>query len=131
MPLADREPQRPPWQYLLGQAQQWAARIRAQRIPPASVDGVAWNQLRPPRRWHRCRAQSRGSVGPFRLVERCPCGGTRVDGDGPWLYRNQRVYENFGQGPAAGGENFPAGDPQPELIIELREALREEPDDDA
>ena len=129
MPLAD-EPGRPPWQRLLDLAQRWADRIADQRIPPTSVNGVAWNLLPVPHRWHRCRAQSWGSVGPFQMIERCPCGGTRIDGEGPWLYRNQCATENFGMGPQAGGENLDDGEPTPELMIELREALRGEPEDD-
>lgn len=131
MPLADGDPQRPPWQYLLGLAQQWADRLRDLRTPPTSADGIAWNQLPVPRRWHRCYGQSWGSVGPFQLVERCPCGGTRIDGEGPWLYRNCRAAENFGWGPERGGENFPADEPQPELIEQLRQTLREDRHDDA
>ncbi len=124
MPAAD---DRPPWRRLLDLAEQWLDRVRAERIPPTSIDGVAWNQLPIPRRWHRCHAQSYGSVGPFHLIERCPCGGTRIDREGPWLYRNQRATEHFGLGPQAGGENF--DEPQPDLMTELREALREDDDE--
>lgn len=126
MPAADDDP-RPPWQYLMGLAQQWADRIRPARIAPTSRNGVSWDQHPLPRRWHRCWAQSWGSVGPFRLVERCPCGGTRLDGKGRWLYRNRRRHQKHGTGPERGGENV-AGD-QPPLMTEMRETLREEPDD--
>lgn len=54
------------------------------------LDGVSWDEVPKPRRWHRCRAQTRGFVlGDY--VERCPCGGmsapARFKG---WIERNSR-----------------------------------------
>src|ERR1022692_4277303 len=54
-----------------------------------SLDGIDWGNGRVPRRWHRCRAQSRGHVQGDGMVERCNCGATRLGGDGPWIHRNE------------------------------------------
>jgi len=51
--------------------------------------GVQWWQAPPPRRRHRCRAQTRGTVAGLD-IERCRCGATRLEGDWPWFERNQR-----------------------------------------
>lgn len=51
--------------------------------------GVSWHKAPLPRRWHRCRVQTRGWFNEFDLVERCACGAIRLDG-GSWLERNQR-----------------------------------------
>lgn len=53
--------------------------------------GVDWVDAPLPRRRHRCRPQSRGRFGLLgRLVERCACGATRLDGEAPWFERNSR-----------------------------------------
>lgn len=100
----DRDP-RPSWQDLIVSAEQHLGTADDGRIPITHHNDLPWNFLPPPRRWHRCQAQSRGSCGPFRLVERCPCGGTRLDGRGRWLYRNRRALEHFGIGAATSTEN--------------------------
>lgn len=51
-------------------------------------DGVAWFDRPIPRRWHRCVPSTSAVDG--RLVERCACGSTRLDGYGPWMERNSR-----------------------------------------
>lgn len=56
------------------------------------------------------------------MLDRCPCGGTRIDG-GPWLHRNVRRQSQGGLGPTTGRENV--GDDGLTLIRELRQALRE------
>jgi len=50
-------------------------------------DGVNWFDAPLPRRWHRCRAQSRGNLGGH--VYRCACGAISPDGK-YWLERNSR-----------------------------------------
>jgi hypothetical protein len=52
------------------------------------VGGVAWWKAPVPRRWHRCRAQTRGRR-CFDEIERCACGAIRLNG-GVWLERNTR-----------------------------------------
>jgi hypothetical protein len=52
--------------------------------------GVAWPDAPVPRRWHACRAQTRGFTGPGDYFERCACGGIRLDRSGPWLEKNTR-----------------------------------------
>jgi hypothetical protein len=53
-------------------------------------EGVAWYDAPVPRRWHRCIPQTLAVHGG-RLVERCACGGIRIDGPrGPWMERNSR-----------------------------------------
>ncbi len=119
---------RPTWRYLIAAAQTWADRTARLRVPTAHVDGLAWNQLPPPRRWHHCWPQSWGSCGPFQLIEVCPCGGTRIDQTGPWLDRNwrrryaARRHQFWGGGPGSGGENV--GDTGPQLLVELRTTLQ-------
>jgi hypothetical protein len=49
-------------------------------------DGVSWLDVSPPRRWHRCYAQTRG-VDSMRVIERCPCGATRTYG--VWFGKNE------------------------------------------
>jgi len=51
--------------------------------------GVSWHKAPRPRRWHRCRVQTRGWFNDFDLVERCACGAIRLNGRS-WLERNQR-----------------------------------------
>lgn len=66
--------------------------------------GQAWNETRPPRRWHRCRAQTTGThpadcwvndgdtdtpVAIQIPVARCRCGAVSVDG-ARWALRNSR-----------------------------------------
>jgi hypothetical protein len=122
MPTA--EPSRPTWQDLIHRAQ--SILEGAERRPVTHHNGIAFNELVKPRRWHRCWAQSQGACGPFELVERCPCGAIRIDGPhSPWLGRNGRRYEQFGLGPGVGGENV--GDDGPDVLLELRTALREGP----
>jgi hypothetical protein len=52
------------------------------------VGGVPWWAAPVPRRWHRCRAQTRGWR-YFDEVERCACGAIRRNGRS-WLERNAR-----------------------------------------
>lgn len=47
-----------------------------------------WLTMPIPRRLHRCRAATTGTLGGL-LIRRCPCGGIRID-NGPWLERNTR-----------------------------------------
>lgn len=49
---------------------------------------VWWHDTAVPRRWHRCRAQSRGWVG-LNYYERCACGGLNINRWG-WVERNAR-----------------------------------------
>lgn len=52
-------------------------------------NGVAWYDAPIPRRWHRCKEQSR--YGYDELVRaRCACGGYRWGGERRWLQRNSR-----------------------------------------
>ena len=54
------------------------------------LDGVSWHKAPVPRRFHCCRPQTRGRLeSEFRLVERCACGATRLDGSGPWMSRRR------------------------------------------
>jgi hypothetical protein len=53
-----------------------------------SIGGVGWSDAGLPRRWHRCRPQTRGSV-RHRYTERCACGGMRLAPNGPWLNHNE------------------------------------------
>lgn len=54
-------------------------------------DGTSWRNAPVPRGWHRCTPWST-LYAPSDLVdaERCACGAIRLDGDGPWMYRNTR-----------------------------------------
>lgn len=114
-----RRPWEYPWQYLVSRAREHLD-DSVDRLPVTHIHDLPWHFLPPPRRWHRCWPQSRGSCGPFRLVERCPCGGTRLDGHGRWMYRNRRASENFGRGPGHGGENVGNTDP---LLIDMSHPL--------
>jgi hypothetical protein len=52
--------------------------------------GVAWNDIAPPPRRHRCWPQSKGRSGSV-WIEQCPCGAIReLTEDGRWLDRNRR-----------------------------------------
>lgn len=52
------------------------------------LDGIPWHQAPKPRRWHRCKAQTRGWIRWLTYVERCACGAI---GDGRvWANRNSR-----------------------------------------
>lgn len=48
------------------------------------LNGVPWEEAPRPRRFHRHWAQTRG-VADLRMIERCPCGGLRIDGYGGWM----------------------------------------------
>lgn len=124
MPDADR----PSWQELLARAQARVSRP-GWRVPVTHIHDMPWDLLPAPWRRHRCWPQSWGSIGPFRLVQRCPCGATRLDEDGPWLGRNLRRptfrdRRRLRRGPwvSPGGED--AGDTTP-ILLELRDALRD------
>lgn len=54
--------------------------------------GVAWWDAPIPRRWHRCTAQTRGTINYFEKVERCACGAFAYADESPriWLDRNSR-----------------------------------------
>lgn len=55
------------------------------------LDGVKHSDAPRPRRWHRCRAQSRGYLGEgFTYVERCACGALKIGRFGAWGERNSR-----------------------------------------
>ena len=55
------------------------------------LDGVPWSEVPLPRRWHRCRAQTRGRTG-FILVRRCACGA--IDLGLGWDQKNARRKDN-------------------------------------
>jgi len=55
------------------------------------LDGVSWSEAPLPRRWHRCRAQTRGRTG-FILVRRCACGA--IDLGLGWDQKNARRKDN-------------------------------------
>jgi len=60
-----------------------------------SVNGVLWYDIPVPPRWHRCKAQTRGSFDDC-YVERCRCGAARFPvypGNNVWLDRNSRRRE--------------------------------------
>lgn len=119
---------RPTARYLLATAQAFIDHLTRQRFAQRHSDGWAWNEVPVPARWHRCWPQSAGSCGPFQMIERCPCGGTRIDQTGPWWGRNRRRIFDApgGVGPANGRENI--GDTENDLLLQLRCALRKEPD---
>ena len=52
------------------------------------LGGVPWHKAPLPRRWHRCRPQTRGMMAGG-YVERCPCGAIRLSTSGPWGRKNQ------------------------------------------
>jgi hypothetical protein len=53
-----------------------------------SLNGISWGDGALPRRWHRCRAQTRGWMN-LDYVERCNCGATRLSPSGPWIHKNE------------------------------------------
>lgn len=55
-------------------------------------DGIPWHEAPLPRRWHRCKAWTRGCVSIFTYVERCACGSIRLDRL-VWIEKNQRRKE--------------------------------------
>jgi len=59
------------------------------------LGGVPWHSLPMPwwerRLLHwRHRPQTRGHIGGIRMIERCRCGATRLDGYGPWVRETGR-----------------------------------------
>ncbi len=99
----------------------------AGRAAPVHLDGKPWNRVKRPWVLHRCWAQSWGSIGPFAMVERCPCGGVRIDHHGPWLNRNW--YNRFGRRDFLWGGGPPAiekaaGDREISILRELQTALQ-------
>jgi hypothetical protein len=54
---------------------------------------ASWRDAPIPRRWLRCTPWSTLYT-PHDLVdaERCACGAIRLDGHGPWIYRNTRRH---------------------------------------
>lgn len=57
--------------------------------------GIPWHEAPMPRRWHRCWAQTEGSVDGAVWTARCACGATRrfpslLTSSGPWIERNSR-----------------------------------------
>jgi hypothetical protein len=52
-------------------------------------DGIEWLYAPKPRRWHRCKPQTRGLV-RMGFVERCACGATRIDHYSHWMDRNSK-----------------------------------------
>jgi len=52
------------------------------------LDGVRWWEAPLPRRWHRCRAQTRGRWGHDTSVRRCACGA--IDLGLGWGQKNAR-----------------------------------------
>lgn len=53
-------------------------------------DGIAWHEAPIPARLHVCEAQTTGWVQYFTFIERCACGGLRMDRRGGWMDRNSR-----------------------------------------
>lgn len=53
------------------------------------LDGVPWHKAPIPRRFHRCRPQTRGYVNTFTPVLRCACGAINFDNSG-WAEKNSR-----------------------------------------
>jgi hypothetical protein len=53
------------------------------------IDGISWNTAPVPRWWHRCWAQTRGTVAGWHL-QRCACGAIRWSGTDNWEDRNSR-----------------------------------------
>jgi hypothetical protein len=54
------------------------------------LNGAAWVDVPRPRRWHRCRPQTRGFFATSGYSERCACGGWRPEPYGQWARRNER-----------------------------------------
>lgn len=48
----------------------------------------AWYNLPKPRRWHRCRVVHEATMDDGVHVERCACGGIRLN-HGRWMERNR------------------------------------------
>jgi hypothetical protein len=74
----------------------WVEVFRADDGPLVEcVDGVWWHEAPAPRRWHRCRAQTRALMTsavdrrPL-YIERCACGAIREGARGLWWERNNR-----------------------------------------
>lgn len=70
--------------------------VLAYRSPDEStevwhLDGVAWADAPLPRRFHRCRPQTKGTTGFFIRVQRCACGAYR-DNYLIWIRRNERRH---------------------------------------
>jgi hypothetical protein len=57
-----------------------------------SAGGVLWADAPLPRRWHRCRPQTRGWIRAG-YTERCACGAGRLAAHGRWAWRNERRKE--------------------------------------
>jgi hypothetical protein len=64
-------------------------REAVERDPLRHFDGVPWWEAPIPRRVHRCRPQTRGTIGGD-SVERCACGAIRQPGWSSWINRNER-----------------------------------------
>jgi hypothetical protein len=56
-----------------------------------NLDGVSWHKAPVPRRFHRCRAQTRGFINYFTWLCRCACGGVSYNGR-RWIRRNSRIH---------------------------------------
>lgn len=54
------------------------------------VDNIPWDEMPPPTRMHVCYPHT-VSAETALIVARCPCGGYRIDRQGPWHDRNLRV----------------------------------------
>ena len=67
--------------------------IEGQALPGVwHLDGIDWYDAPAPRRWHRCRAQTKGRdilPGGNGWVYRCACGATSED-EVLWTGRNAR-----------------------------------------
>ncbi|MGW5259653.1 hypothetical protein ACWEQG_01680 [Microbispora sp. NPDC004025] len=76
------------WTLRQGPEQQWVADERsAPGIYLEHLDGVAWTEAPLPRRWHRCRPQTRALDRGMRVF-RCPCGAIALDEPSGWVDRN-------------------------------------------
>ena len=53
------------------------------------LGGVSWADAPRPRRWHRCKPQTRGFF-HGRMTYRCACGAAAVDWPEIWINRNSR-----------------------------------------
>jgi hypothetical protein len=51
------------------------------------LDGVPWYEAPVPRKWHRCKPQTRGYYN-LSFVQRCACGATWMRGG--WVGKNER-----------------------------------------
>jgi hypothetical protein len=66
----------------------WVVDEDARGITDAEhLDGIPWYDAPIPRRWHRCKAQTRGWY-KLDYVERCACGATYIMGG--WVRKNER-----------------------------------------